>query len=98
VKIDLHMQLLAWRREIATRRLLPATKRLTMKLAGFVLRSTRLYTLAGWLTRSVVPRLPRFLVYNRLNPWGKQRELPEFPRQSFREVYRERARKPSEKS
>ena len=90
VKIDLHMQLLAWRREIAKRRLLPATKRWAMKLAGLVLRSSRLYSLAGKLFRVVVPRLPRFLVYNRFNSWGRQRELPEIPRRSFREMYRDR--------
>jgi L-lactate dehydrogenase complex protein LldF len=26
-------------------------------------------------------------VYNRLNAWGKQREIPEFPKKSFRELY-----------
>jgi L-lactate dehydrogenase complex protein LldF len=37
-----------------------------------------------------VPRLPRFALYNSLNAWGKQRELPEFPKQSFREQFRQR--------
>jgi L-lactate dehydrogenase complex protein LldF len=92
VKIDIHHQLLTWRREIAVRRLLPWSKRLAMRAASFVLRHRRLYLIAGKLARVVVPRLPRWLVYNRLNPWGKQRELPEFPKQSFRELYRERAK------
>lgn len=29
-------------------------------------------------------------MYNRLNPWEKQRELPDFPKQSFRELYERR--------
>ncbi len=93
VKIDLHMQLLTWRREIAGRRLLPATKRLSMKLAGYIFRHPRLYRWAGKLARAIVPHLPRFLVYNRFNPWGRQRELPDFPKRSFREIYRERQQK-----
>lgn len=90
VKIDLHHQLLTWRREIAVRKLLPWTKRLSMRLGSFVLRRTWLHNLLGGLARRIVPRLPRLLVYNRLNKWGKQRELPEFPKQSFRQWYAKR--------
>jgi L-lactate dehydrogenase complex protein LldF len=88
VKIDLHHQLLTWRKEIAHRGLLPFSKRLSMKLGSFVLRHPGLFNFAGRLARRIVPHLPRFVLYNRLNPWGKQRELPEFPKQSFREQYR----------
>lgn len=58
-----------------------------MRAASFVLRHQWLYVMAGKLARIVVPRLPRRFLYNRFNPWGKQRELPEFPRKSFRELY-----------
>ena len=51
---------------------------------------TWLYRLAGGFARRVVPWLPRFLVYNPLNAWGKQRELPPFPKQSFRQLYKAR--------
>ena len=37
-----------------------------------------------------VPWMPRLLVYNRFNAWGRQRELPPMPRYSFRELYRQR--------
>jgi L-lactate dehydrogenase complex protein LldF len=87
VKIDLHQQLLTWRKEIAIRNLLPWTKRMAMKLGGIVLGSATLYTLAGKAARTVMPWLPRFMVYNPLNPWGKQRDLPPFPKHSFRELY-----------
>jgi L-lactate dehydrogenase complex protein LldF len=90
VKIDLHHQLLTWRKEIAHRGLLPLSKRWSMKLASVVLRNTWLYTLAGKLARWLVPRLPRFMIYHRFNAWGQKRELPVFPKQSFRELYRQR--------
>jgi L-lactate dehydrogenase complex protein LldF len=87
VKIDLHHQLLTWRRELAERGLLPWHKRLAMRAGSAVLRRTWLYEALGKLARFFGPRLPRWLLYNRLNPWGKQRELPTFPRHSFRELY-----------
>jgi L-lactate dehydrogenase complex protein LldF len=90
VKIDLHHQLLAWRREVTRRGLLPLPKRLAMKAASLVLRFTWLYRAAGGAARWLVPRLPRFLVYNRFNAWGRQRELPPLPAKSFRRLYRER--------
>jgi L-lactate dehydrogenase complex protein LldF len=88
VKIDIHHQLLTWRREIAARGLLPWPKRLAMTGASFVLRRTWLYAMLGKLARRVGPWLPRWLLYNRFNGWGKHRELPTFPRHSFRELYR----------
>jgi L-lactate dehydrogenase complex protein LldF len=90
VKIDLHHQLLSWRGEIARRGLLKPSKRLSMKLASLVLRNTRIYEAAGRVARWLMPRLPRFLVHNRFNAWGRQREMPQFPPASFRELYRRR--------
>ncbi|MEK6250117.1 MAG: LUD domain-containing protein, partial [Planctomycetales bacterium] len=88
VKIDLHHQLLAWRRELASQRLLPWRKRLAMKFASHVLRRPWLYQLLGKTTRFALAVLPRFIIYNRFNVWGRQRELPAVPKQSFREAFR----------
>ena len=85
VKIDLHHQLLTWRKEIRLKGLLPFSKRLSMKMMGWMMQAPRLYRFAGTCARWVVPWLPRFLLYNRFNAWGKQRELPDIPKQSFRE-------------
>jgi L-lactate dehydrogenase complex protein LldF len=90
VKIDIHHQLLTWRREIAHQGHLSWSKRMAMVLASFAFCRPWLYRTAGWLARKLMPWMPRFLVYNSLNKWGKQRELPEFPRRSFREMYRTR--------
>ncbi|MHB0959196.1 MAG: lactate utilization protein B [Pirellulaceae bacterium] len=90
VKIPLDQQLLHLRGTMAARGYLPLSKRLLMKLTSFVMQRTWLFTLGGRIARWWVPKLPRFLMYNRLNAWGKQRELPEFPPRSFRELYRSR--------
>ena len=90
VKIDLHHQLLTWRKELAVRGLLPWSKRMSMMLASAVLKRPWLYASGGWLARKALGLLPRFAVYNPLNAWGKQRELPEPPPQSFRAWYEQR--------
>ncbi|HET7504742.1 MAG TPA: lactate utilization protein B [Kofleriaceae bacterium] len=92
VRIDLHHQLLALRQELARQRLVPWTKRLVLRLATWVLAWSGAYRLAGWLARRLVPLLPRRLVYVRWNAWGRQRELPPMPRDSFRAQYRRRRR------
>ncbi len=89
VRIDLHHELLRWRDELVRRGLLPWRKRLAMKLAAAVLLRPGLYVAAGKVARWLVPRLPRFVLYNRFNAWGRQRELPPFPPKSFRELYEE---------
>lgn len=90
VKIDLHLQLYAWRQELVKLKLLPWKKRIGMRLGAMVLKRPWLYRLSGRMMRFWLRRLPRFLVYNRLNPWGRQRDLPPMPPQSFRDWYRQR--------
>jgi L-lactate dehydrogenase complex protein LldF len=84
VKIDLHMQLLSWRKHIVARKLMKGSKRRLMRLAGAVLKRPRLYSFAGRFARTMLRLAPRWLLYNRFNPWGRQRELPEPPKESFR--------------
>ncbi|HAN98622.1 MAG TPA: 4Fe-4S ferredoxin [Planctomycetaceae bacterium] len=88
VRIPLHHQLLSFRQTLAEKKLIPWTKRVGMRLTGKMLGSGWAYRLTGRLARWWVPKLPRFLVYSRLNAWGKQRELPPMPKRSFRELYR----------
>ncbi len=88
VKIDIHHQLLSWRRELAHLGHLSWTKRMQMKFASLLFRRPWLFKTMGWLARRTTPWLPRFMIYNRFNAWGKQRELPEMPKQSFRAQFK----------
>lgn len=90
VKINLHEQLLTWRRDIARIGALAWSKRAAMKAAAFVFRRPRLFAFGGKAARLLLRMTPRALIYNRWNPWGKQRELPEVPASSFRDAYRRR--------
>ena len=52
-----------------------------------------LTTVQGVGARVALSILPRWMIYNSLNPWGKQRELPPVPKSSFRKLFRERQAK-----
>jgi L-lactate dehydrogenase complex protein LldF len=96
VKIDIHQQLLAWRGELVQLSLLPKTKRWPMWWAAQVFRRPWLYAALGKAARTALSWTPRFLVYNPLNGWGRQRELPAPPARSFRDQFKDRkARTPN---
>jgi L-lactate dehydrogenase complex protein LldF len=87
VKIDIHDQIYRWRRVIAERNQLPMVKKEAMRMAGKVLSSPKLYRMAVKAAQAGLDYLPRSMIYNPLNAWGKQREVPKTPKQSFREWY-----------
>lgn len=95
VKIDLHEQLLAMRGRLGEQRQIPWSKRVPMKLATFAMARPAVFGLLGRIARTSLRWLPRFLVYNPWNAWGRQRELPDPPRRSFRQLYAEQQRQPS---
>lgn len=87
VKVDLDAQLLAFRQEITDSGVLGLKKRTGLKMMGRVLGSPVLYKQAGRVARFLLRWLPRVAIYNGFNVWGKQRELPPPPAESFHEWY-----------
>lgn len=99
VKINIHEQIYKWRQIIAAKKMLPFVKKEAMRMAGKVLSSPKLYRAAVETTGSAIGQLPRFLLYNRLNAWGKQREVPDAPSYTFHEWYAEnRGKKKKDKA
>ena len=62
-------------------------KKEAMQIAGKLLASPKLYRAAVGTAGTSMEHLPRFMLYNRLNAWGRQREVPEAPQFTFREWY-----------
>ena len=87
VKINIHEQIYKWREVIAARNQLPMVKREAMRLAGKVLASPKLYRMAVEAAAAGIERLPRALVYNPFNAWGRQREVPGAAHSTFRQWY-----------
>jgi L-lactate dehydrogenase complex protein LldF len=88
VKIDLHGELLSQRRDLAARGLISPAKRLALKVLAFLLANRAAYEAAGRLLRLALRRLPRAVLHARLNAWGRRRELPVPPEESFRDTWR----------
>ena len=87
VKINIHEQLYKWRQVLVKEGYSDAKKTVSMKLMASVLSSPTLFNLAGKAGRKVLKFAP-FAVNNSFNPWFKQREMPEPPKESFREWYK----------
>lgn len=87
VKIDIHEQLYKWRQVLTREGHSPASKTVAMKAMAFTLSKPGFFSLAGAWARRLMRWLP-VMVKNKRNPWYKQRDMPEAPRQSFTEWYR----------
>lgn len=88
VKIDIHEQLYQWRQIIIRDTGGDPVKSGAMGATGKLMKRPRLFRLGGKVLRWLLRRLPRSLIYSRFNPWGKQRELPDAPEESFFEWYK----------
>ena len=87
VKIDIHIQLWKWRQVLMKEGYGPVSKTIAMKGMAWVLGHPTLYRLGGASARWVMRTFP-FLVNNKnWNPWNKQRNLPDPPKESFRNWY-----------
>lgn len=87
VKIDIHQQLYKWRQELTKSNNAGVLKTLIMKAMGCVFANPVFYRFSGSFARFAIRFLPGFIIYSGLNKWGKQRELPEVPTESFRDWY-----------
>ena len=87
VKINIHEQLYEWRQEV-TKTQGEFAKGLAMKLANGIFKSPLAYKISGSLMRNAVKSLPTSLIYHPLNIWGKNRNLPDAPKESFQQWYR----------
>lgn len=87
VKIDIHTQLYKWRQIIMKEQNTLGAKSLSMKLAGWMLSNVQYYQIGGRVGRWLLNNLPQRMIYNSLNAWGKARDLPMAPKESFRDWY-----------
>lgn len=86
VKIDIHQQLYKWRQVLVQEGYVPATKSAGIKVMNWTLSHPSVFNFAGKAGRWVMQHVP-FVVNNKLNPWYKQRDMPDAPDESFGEWY-----------
>jgi L-lactate dehydrogenase complex protein LldF len=87
VKIDIHDQLYKWRQVITKEGYAGSAKSASMGIMNMVLSNPKIFKFAGTTGRWFMRNMP-WLVSNKLNPWYKQREMPEPPKASFSEWYK----------
>jgi L-lactate dehydrogenase complex protein LldF len=92
VKIDIHVQLYKWRQVLGEAGEIPTAKKWGLRFMGRLLASPKAFGLGGRLARQGLRLLPHSLSHAKaFNAWAVARELPESPRQSFREWYQQQA-------
>jgi L-lactate dehydrogenase complex protein LldF len=95
VKIDLDGQLFRWRQRVTQAGYVSASKSFGMKALAQLLARPRLERAAGALARAALRVLPRRFARLGAGAWGKSRDLPAPPSESFRAWYRAHRRKGS---
>jgi len=86
VKINIHEQLWKWRQVIVSEGYVATGKKAGMKGASFLFSNPKMYRLIGKVGRWSMRAFP-LMINNKANPWFKQREMPEAPKESFRDWY-----------
>jgi L-lactate dehydrogenase complex protein LldF len=87
VKINIHEQLYEWRQEI-TKAQGTNAKSISMKIANGIFAVPFAYNISGAMLRGALKFLPDSITYSGLNTWGKQRDLPATPTETFKEWYK----------
>jgi L-lactate dehydrogenase complex protein LldF len=87
VQINIHEQIYAWREEMDSGGEFSTTKKAAMKLAGDLLSHPRAYRAATEAGSVALRVLPHFAVYNRLNAWGRHRDVPSPVKETFHQWY-----------
>jgi L-lactate dehydrogenase complex protein LldF len=87
VNINIHEQLFKWRQVIAENGHQPLMNKLSMKAMGMLFKHPALFRFSGKIGRAMLGIMPRFMISNGLNIWGKARELPKAPKESFHDWY-----------
>ena len=87
VKIDIHTQLYKWRQIAVQEGHASGAKRQMMSFMDRVFGSPSLYRKMGRMMRRMGRWVPSKLIYTRWNTWGKSRDIPPLPKESFRDWY-----------
>ncbi|MCR9013303.1 lactate utilization protein B [Gabonibacter chumensis] len=86
-KIDLAEQIYKWRQEMDRLNLADPMKKFMVKRMKWIMNHPDLFY-ATIKAGRVAEHMPRFVLYNRLDPWGKGRELPRIAPETFHSIWK----------
>ncbi|MDR1895339.1 MAG: lactate utilization protein [Prevotellaceae bacterium] len=87
VQVDLADQIYSWRQQLDSIGKANKIKKIISTGLTCLFTRPRLYNNILKLA-PVINHIPRFLIYNRLNGWGKGREMPPFAKESFTQMWK----------
>ncbi|MPN39750.1 Lactate utilization protein B [bioreactor metagenome] len=87
VKIDLADQIYKWRQNLDSLDKADRIKKFMSNGMKLLFGHSTLYNIALRMGL-IVNKIPRSLIYNNLNDWGKGRELPKFAKESFTQMWK----------
>lgn len=87
--VDLADQVYQWRQTLDENGVADAKKKFMVKGMKMVMKSPGIFRMGLKGARIATDILPRWTVYNGLNAWGYDRELPEFPQKTFEDLWKE---------
>ena len=86
-KVDLADQIYCWRQKLHTLGVASPSKKLMSGGMQFLMERPSHFNMVLHHA-SVANALPHWLVYNSLNDWGKEHEMPVFAKESFNEMWK----------
>lgn len=86
-KIDLAEQIYLWRQDLDSLHKADPMKKFMVKRMKWIMNRPSLFY-AAVKSGKILKYFPRFLIYNKLNAWGKSREIPRFAPQSFNSMWK----------
>lgn len=87
VKIDIHNQLYKWRQVLVKNGHVDPKKRIGMNGLATILARPALFRWSGKVARKLMKPMAPLINKTGINPWAKQRIMPEPPKESFRDWY-----------
>ena len=85
--INIHEQIYEWRSLMDDHGQFSTVKKAAMKVAGKLLSRPRAYRAATEGGALALKALPHFALYSQLNAWGRRRDVPEAPKETFHQWY-----------
>ncbi len=86
-KIDLAEQIYLWRQDLDSLHKADPMKKFMVKRMKWIMNRPSLFY-AAVKSGKILKYFPRFLIYNKLNAWGKSREIPRFASRSFNSMWK----------
>lgn len=86
-KVDLADQIYLWRQKLEKLGVASSSKKIMSEGMKFIMERPSIFNFALH-NASLTNHFPHWVLYNNLNDWGKEHEMPKFAKESFNELWK----------